>query len=180
MISGETPLSSAALTRRTSPPEPSWTSSLTTQELLRAPKTQACRPAASSWVSTSTEPSRVKLLQPLTQVSRYLMVPPCQLCGSSLAPLVLRGRGGTSGGVGTFEVRHPARRRPLWTRRTADPRQSGSVHPGNRRPAGNPQLGGQQDLINKWVTHQVVRSKQNWLKSKENYNLGNVNDHHLN
>lgn len=144
MISGEMPLSPAPLTRRTSPPETTWNFILTTQELWRAPKTQACRPAASSWVSTSTEPSWVKLLPPLTQVSRCLKVPFVSFTFLHTLFLVLRARGGAASGVGPAEVRHPARRRPLRSRRTADPRQSGYVHPGEHRPAGNPQPGGQQ------------------------------------
>lgn len=135
MISGEMPLSPAPLTRRTI---------LTTQALWRAPKTQACHPAASSWVSTSMEPSWVKLLPPLTQVSRCLKVPSVSFFGSSFATLVLRACGGAAGGVGPAEVRHSACRRPLRSSRTADPRESGSVHPREHRPAGNPQPGGQQ------------------------------------
>lgn len=65
--------------------------------------------------------------------------PLCQLHGSLRAPIILRARG-----VGPAEVRHPARRCPFRSCWTADPRESSSVHPGEHRPAGNPQPGGQQ------------------------------------
>lgn len=86
----------------------------------------------------------MKLLPPLTQVSRCLKVPFVSFTFLHTLVLVLRARGGAASGVGPAEVRHPARCRPLRSRRTADPRQSGSVHPGEHRPAGNPQPGGQQ------------------------------------